>query len=225
MKGNVGRAAAGAALGLAMGIASASGTAAMDLGNAVVKADPAAHVLHVDGIIGPKFEADVREALSRDPAIRQVVLRSPGGMRAPALRVADFINRRGVTVRVDGKCASACVLLWATAASREMTETSRIGLHRSSLDESLPIPPSVREQLMQRNDRETDEVLLKAGFPSDVVATGSATPASTMAWFEARRLKNAGLRFVLVDGLKGGSMASAGVSIAGNARQGTANQK
>lgn len=226
MKGFLGRAAIGAAALLAMGMASADGTAtATDLDNARVTADPSAHVLHVDGIIGPKFETDVRTALLADPTIRQVVVRSPGGMRAPALRVGDFINRRGVTVRVDGKCASACVLLWATATSREMTDASRIGLHRSSLDETLPIPDSMRLELMRRNDRETDAVLLKAGFPSDVVALGSATPATTMAWFDARRLKQAGLPFVLVEARSATSMAAAGMTVAGHARSGAANQE
>lgn len=208
----------------AMGMAAADGTATTDLDNARVTADPVARVLRVDGIIGPDFEKDVREALLRDPKIRQVVVRSPGGMRAPAMRVADFINRRGVTVRVDGKCASACVLLWATASSREMTETSRIGLHRSSLDEALPIPDSMRQELMRRNDRETDEVLLKAGFPTDVVALGSATPASTMAWFDPHRLKQGGLPFVLVEARSASSMAAAGMTVAGQARAGSANQ-
>lgn len=224
MKGFLVRAVLGAATMFAMGMAAADGTATTDLDNARVTADPAARVLRVDGIIGPDFEKDVRDALLRDPRIRQVVVRSPGGMRAPALRVADFINRRGVTVRVDGKCASACVLLWATASSREMTATSRIGLHRSSLDESLPIPDSMRQELMRRNDRETDDVLLKAGFPTDVVAVGSATPASTMAWFDPHRLRQGGLSFVLVEARSASSMASAGMTVAGQARSGAAHQ-
>ena len=215
------------ALAFAVGTATAAGPAGSDLGNARVEADPVARTLVVDGVIGPQFETDVRDALLSDPAIKRVVVRSPGGLRAQALRVGEFINGRGVTVRVEGRCASACVLLWATARSREMTEDSRIGLHRSTLDAALPIPDAMREQLMSRNDRETEAVLLKAGFPTDVVAAGSATPATTMAWFDARRLKALGVPFSLlgreVDGA--GSVASAGVNVGGSNRGATANHE
>lgn len=189
---------AGAILLMAVGVAGAAGTA-VDLENAAVNVAKAERTLYVDGVFGPKFEPDVREAIDRNPGIRQVVVRSPGGLRAPAMRIAELFNRRGMTVRVEGRCASACVLLFATARSREMTTDSRIGLHRSSLDPDLPIPATLRAQLMERNDRETDEVLRKGGFSNRVIAMGAATPSSTMTWFTPGELQVEGVSFTLLD--------------------------
>ncbi len=181
---------------MAMGTALASAPAGEE--NAVVAAAPEGDVLHVSGVIGSQFEPDVRDALQKHPSIRRVVVASPGGLRAQALRVGSLINRRGLTVRVEGRCASACVLLWATAQSREMTADSRIGLHGSSLDPDLPIPEAMRRQLIERNDRETDEVLRKAGFSQRVVAMGAATPPSTMTWFTPGELQVEGVPFRLL---------------------------
>ena len=193
----------GALLAMAMGSAAAGEPVAEE--NAVVTPAATGDALHVSGVIGSQFEPDVREALHRHPSIRRIVVASPGGLRAQALRVGSLVNRHGLTVRVEGRCASACVLLWATAASREMTVDSRIGLHRSSLDPDLPIPDTVRRQLIERNDRETDEVLRRAGFSQRVVAMGAATPPTTMAWFTPGELKVEGVPFALVDdGDRGG---------------------
>jgi hypothetical protein len=194
----MGRIAGGAILAVLSGTAMAAGSA-VDLDNAVVTVSEADRTLYVDGVFGPKFEPDVRAAIERNPRLQRVVVRSPGGMRAPAMRVADLFNRRGMTVRVEGRCASACVLLFATARSREMTADSKIGLHRSSLDPDLPIPDTLRQQLMERNDRETDEVLRKGGFSTRVIAMGAATPSSTMTWFTPGELRVEGVPFLLLD--------------------------
>lgn len=196
MKGYLARAAGGAALAMTMGAALAAAPAAEE--NAVVTTAPEGDVLRVSGVIGSQFEPDVRDALQKHPSIRRIEVQSPGGLRAQAMRVGTLVNKRGLTVRVDGRCASACVLLWATANSREMTEDSRIGLHRSTLDPDLPIPDAVRQQLIERNDRETDEVLRKGGFSQRVIAMGAATPPTTMTWFTPGELKVEGVPFRLL---------------------------
>lgn len=223
----VGRAVGSAVLGLGMGAVAASESLPAPQ-NASVVADPVARTVVVEGVIGPEFESDVRNALQRNPKIRRMVVRSPGGLRAQAMRVGEYANRRGVTVRVEGRCASACVLLWAKADSREMTTDSRIGLHRSSLDDALPIPDSMREQLMRRNDAETDEVLREAGFPARVVQLGAATPPTTMAWFSALELKVEGVPFVLLDRAPATAHAAGpvhGISVAGSSRGASADHE
>lgn len=206
-----GRIAGGAVLALLSGAAMAAGTA-VDLDNAQVTVQAAERTLYVDGVFGPEFEPDVRAAIERNPRLQRVVVRSPGGMRAPAMRIADLFNRRGMTVRVEGRCASACVLLFAAARSREMTADSKIGLHRSSLDPDLPIPDSLRQQLMERNDRETDEVLRKGGFSPRVIAMGAATPSTTMTWFTPGELKAEGLPFMLLEAQRSATAATTGAA-------------
>ncbi|MFC3268683.1 hypothetical protein ACFOED_06625 [Vulcaniibacterium thermophilum] len=155
--------------------------------------------LYVVGVIGPRFERDVRKALRRHRGIRELVIESPGGLRAQAFKVARLVNARGVTVRVERHCASACVLLWALARSRELDAGARIGLHRSSLPTDFPLPPAMRADLMRRNDRETDAVLRAAGFPERIVALGADTPAWSMSWFSATELQREGVPFVMRD--------------------------
>lgn len=217
MKGGWARIAGGAVLAAVATTATAAGTAD-DLENASVTVSEADATLYVDGVFGPKFEPDVRAALAGHPGLRRLVVRSPGGMRAPAMRIGELVNRRGLTLRVEGRCASACVLLFATARSREMTADSRIGLHRSSLDPDLPIPESMRLQLMERNDRETDDVLRKGGFSRRVITLGAATPSSTMTWFTPGELKVEGLAFTLLgagDGAGAAGMPATAVRPAG----------
>jgi hypothetical protein len=192
--------AATAALLLVAGVARAAATPDVGVDNAEVQPLSGEHALRVSGVVGSRFEADVRRALDADPAIRRLVISGPGGIRAQALRVAELANARGITVRVAGRCASACALLWAASNSREMTYDSGLGLHRSGLDPSLALPDGVRASLMARNDRQTDDVLRHAGFPERVIATGAATPATSMSWFSPYELRTGGVPFELVDG-------------------------
>ena len=156
--------------------------------------------LQVEGVIGETFETDVRTALDRNPSVTRLAIRGPGGMRAQALRVAELANARRLTVRVVGRCASACALLWAASKTREMTYDAGLGLHRSGLDPSLALPDGVRAMLMARNDRQTDDVLRHAGFPERVIAAGAATPATSMSGFSPYELRTGGVPFELVDG-------------------------
>jgi hypothetical protein len=180
--------------------ARAAETPDVTVDNALIEPVAAEHALRISGVVGARFEADVRRALDADPSVRRLVISGPGGMRAQALRVAELANARGLTVRVAGRCASACALLWAASKSREMTYDSGLGLHRSGLDPALALPDGVRSMLMARNDRQTDDVLRQAGFPERVIAAGAATPATSMSWFSPYELRTGGVPFELVDG-------------------------
>jgi hypothetical protein len=165
--------------------------------DATVEYVAAEQAVRVRGPIGPRFEPQLRAALDAHPDARRVVVQSPGGMRRQALRAAALLNERGLPVRIAGRCASACALLWAAVDSREMTASSRLGLHRSKLVGPLVFPEAIAQQINAHNDRETDAVLRKAGFPEHVVAAGSATPASSMSWFAADELRREGVPFVM----------------------------
>lgn len=184
---------------LATGAACAADVVDVDSDNATVEAVPGDHAIRVSGVIGQRFESDVRAALDRNPETQRLIISGPGGMRAQALRVAELANQRGLAVRVSGRCASACALMWAAANTREMTFDSGLGLHRSALDPSLALPDLVREKIMARNDRQTDDVLRHAGFPEHMIAVGASTPASSMSWFSPYELKTGGVPFVLLD--------------------------
>lgn len=179
--------------------------------DAAVEYDAGARAVRVHGPIGPRFEAQLRATLDAHPDARRVVVRSPGGMRRQALRAASLLNERGVPVRISGRCASACALLWAAVDAREMTAGSRLGLHRSKLVGPLAFPDAVAQQINAHNDRETDDVLRAAGFSERVVALGSATPSTSMTWFAADELQREGVPFVLLEPAR---MQAAGITTA-----------
>lgn len=188
-----------AALSFVLGLAQAAENPDVAVQNATVQFDATERTLRIDGVVGQRFESDVRNALARNPQARRVVVSGPGGLRAQALRVAELINARQLPVRVAGRCASACALLWAAANTREMTVDSGIGLHRSGLDASLKLSDETRQAIMARNDQQTDAVLRKARFPERVIIAGAATPAESMSWFSPYELKTGGVPFVLLD--------------------------
>jgi hypothetical protein len=189
--------------------AAAAGMPGPARADAVIAPLPGEHALLVAGPIGDDFEARIRSALARYPDTGVIVVQSPGGVRYQALKAAELINARGVTVRIAGRCASACALLWAAAQSREMTPDSRLGLHGSRLAVPLPLPGAIEAQIVARNDRQTDEVLRSAGFPQRIIAEGGRTPPTAMSWFDPLELKHGGVPFTLRDRALPATAASA----------------
>jgi hypothetical protein len=174
-----------------------AGGAAKAREQARIASVPSGHALRVDGRFGPDLAARVRERLDRQPDTRVLLVSSPGGLRWQALQLAELVNARGITVRIAGRCASACALLWAAADAREMTAGSRLGLHRSRLGTPWPLPSVVRELIVAWNDRKTERVLRSAGFPEPVIEQRSRTPPTAMSWFAAAELLLQGVPFTL----------------------------
>lgn len=180
-----------ASLLAATGVATAGGHG----GNARIRALPSQHALVVDGRIGHAFEPDLRAWLRHYPDTRVVLMHSPGGLRWPALQVAELLNARGITLRVADSCASACALLWAAVDSREMAPGARLGLHRSHLPDPLPLPGFVKRGISAWNDRQTDRILRDAGFSPRLIARRDRTPPTAMSWFDAADLRHEGVPF------------------------------
>lgn len=156
-------------------------------------------VLTVSGPIGTHFSDQLRAAMDRHPQAKLLVIDSPGGLRHHAFRSADLVNARQVPVRIDGRCASACALLWAMADTREITPRSRVGLHGSRFESPVPLPALFGRTVSTVNDRVTARVLRRAGFPEDVVRLGDRTPPSAMSWFRVEDLQAGRLSFRLAD--------------------------
>lgn len=177
-------------------------------------ARPGEQTVIVSGAIDAHFDRELRAWLDRYPHTRTLVVRSPGGLRAPALRAAALLDRRRITMRVDGRCASACALMWAAVDAREMTPRSSLGLHSSHLPGAGPLPDSVKQRLIARNDRHTDRVLRGAGFSARIVEIGARTPPTTMSWFSPDELMRDGVPFRLAEptAVASGALANASAS-------------
>jgi len=160
-----------------------------------ITAMPSGDALHVTGRIGSRFAASVQAALDAHPATRVLVVRSRGGLLHEARKVAALLNARGIAIRADGRCASACAVLWAATNARELTPDARLGLHRSKWP--VPLPALLRAFAEKRSDRANVRTFLAAGFSPALAQRAARTPSSTMFWVGARELEVEQVAFVL----------------------------
>lgn len=73
--------------------------------------------LRVSGLIRPGDAAVLERYLTRE--VRRVIVNSAGGEAATALAMAGMVEARGLSIIVDGVCASSCAnYLFAAAAQR-----------------------------------------------------------------------------------------------------------
>jgi hypothetical protein len=88
--------------------------------------------LYVTGKIGEGLGDAVKESLSRNRAIRIVVLDSPGGKVGEAMRIAELVKLRHVSTGVNNRCASACTFIFAAGRERILLPPARLGFHGCS---------------------------------------------------------------------------------------------
>lgn len=110
---------AAAALALAGGLASGQPADVRQVGNAI----------RFDGRIDqPAVDEFLR--LLRDPAIRLLQIRSPGGLVAPALQMAQAVHERGMDLEVQGACFSSCAnYIFPAARHKLLSGPAAIGWH------------------------------------------------------------------------------------------------
>ena len=84
-------------------------------------------VLFLTGTISKGIAKDFNEILTRNPQIRFVVLKSPGGNVAEGVEMAKTIKTKRLNTVVLDRCASICTLIFAAGEERLVKETA-IGL-------------------------------------------------------------------------------------------------
>jgi len=156
---------------------------------------PEANALRVTGSIEAGFSDAVQAALVAHPAARVLIVHSRGGLLHEARELADVLNARGIAIRAEGRCASACAVLWAATDARELAPDARLGLHRSKWSVSLPAP--LRAWVERRNDRANVRTFLDAGFSPALASRAARTPSSSMYWVDALELKRERVAFAL----------------------------
>lgn len=167
------------------------------MGNATLQRSADGRVLHVDGEIGARFVADLRRALDRSPALQRIVVNSPGGLVDDAIEAGALLRGRQVAVRIEKRCASACVLLWASSGRPEISADAHVGLHRTAV--ALEMPEAWRRYVLARSDRHERAVLEQAGFDAALLALRDDTAPGDMAWVDGARLLDAGVKAQVVD--------------------------
>jgi len=97
--------------------------------------DPSSGMTPEDTIGDIAYEdvATLRSILSRhEGRIDTMRLTSDGGYIEAAYEMAAIITDYGLRTEVEGECASACAILFASGTERVMNRGGRIGLHPSS---------------------------------------------------------------------------------------------
>lgn len=156
---------------------------------------PDSHALRVTGSIEARFSDRVQAALAAHPGTRVLIVRSRGGLLHEARELAAVLNARGIAVRAEGRCASACAVLWAATNVREMAPGAQLGLHRSKWAVRLPAP--LRAWAERRSDRANVRTFLRAGFSPELAWQAARTPSSSMYWVDAPELEREQVAFVL----------------------------
>lgn len=108
---------------------------ALALAGVAAGAQPAADVRQVGNAI--RFDGRIDQPavdeflrLLRDPAIRRLQIRSPGGLVAPALQMADAVHERGMDLEVEGACFSSCAnYIFPAARNKRLSGPFAIGWH------------------------------------------------------------------------------------------------
>jgi hypothetical protein len=112
-----------------------------------VRAD--GHRLRVTGPIDEGLSAAVGRALADNPAIRIVVLDSPGGNVDEAMQVAAMVGLRRLSTGVSRRCSSACTIIFAAGTERILLPSGKLGFHgcRDAL-EYFPCRNTAEEDLL-----------------------------------------------------------------------------
>ncbi|HYG46666.1 MAG TPA: hypothetical protein VD846_01880 [Allosphingosinicella sp.] len=142
---------------------------------AEMKVSPDGRELAVRGNLANGAAARFGTLLAASPAVRTVVLTSPGGRMLEAERMAALIRDRRLDTRVDQYCMSACTSLLLAGRERTAPEQARIGFHQPSF-------PGMDAYEMGDAIERTRAEYLAAGVDSGFVARALATPAQSM-WF------------------------------------------
>ena len=147
------------------------------------------------GRITDGFEAEMRKAIARSPNLKRVYIESTGGKTLEAKRTAQLLNTHGITIRVAGRCASACVGLWAATDRRELTATARLGLHAG-----IPVkkaPGAFEAIASPARMKLADDMLRHAGFSERLLAKARKVPPNSILWLTPTELAADGVRFTL----------------------------
>jgi hypothetical protein len=160
------------------------------LPNASVSYDQAAHAIRINGMIGHRFSSSIADALNRYGDARVVIINSPGGLLTEAFKAADMLAKSRIPLRVDGTCASACGLIWATVPAREMTVASQIGLHQNRMIGDLPIELTVVSN--KQLEAKSTAALSAAGFTPEMLRIRALTPPTGVYWLTSADIMRAG---------------------------------
>lgn len=149
--------------------------------------------LFATGVIDPgTAEAFIAEVAKRGSYIKTVVLDSPGGSVADALRMGRLIRQKGFATEVESRrtCASSCPLVLAGGAERRAGEKAAIGVHQVSAPAQSGGARAAGGgmQSAQRVSAEIQRYLRDMGIDLEVWVHAMETPKESLYFFKPEEL-------------------------------------
>jgi hypothetical protein len=145
-------------------------------------------VLVMSGMIGRGSHREFRRAVSRSKA-EVVVLEGPGGILGEALLIAEEVRSRGLTtvVAANGRCASACAIVFLAGRTKHMGRGAAVGLHAASFENGVADPQAT--SIMAG-------YLRQLGVPANTLRRMASTAPQDIRWLtkaEQKALRIRGL--------------------------------
>jgi hypothetical protein len=150
-------------------------------------------VIHISGAIQPNdslvFEVET-DGFNK-PMV--VSLHSNGGSFAPAIRIGTLIRQKGWSTHVEGRCLSACAIIWLFGSQKSMSTVAKIGFHQGYNRETRQVSGQAMNVL--RN------YLTKLGYSNEFIEFATQAGPADMSYFTEAESKRLGVQVIV------GSMA------------------
>jgi hypothetical protein len=131
-----------------------------------------------------------------------VWLDSIGGNLAEAMKFAHLFEKSSASVVVgpDGKCYSACFMMFASGVDRWLYAFGELGVHQVSV--SLPaglstMDASLKDNLVRAMTNDASVYLAKQGIPPTLITKMQETPASQMFIINTLMVKREGWQRIM----------------------------
>ena len=145
--------------------------------------------LRLSGDIALGATRRTRAVLDEARGIEGVVLDSGGGNVYEGRGLARLFRERGLSTRIETRCASACAIAFIGGAHRVLDPDARLGLHRYRMDAAHVVIVTDPERAQQR-DR---ELYAEAGVAPWFVERMFDAGAGEMWWPSQDELLRAGV--------------------------------
>lgn len=157
-----------------------------DIPDASLQIADDARTLILDGGIKYGLAREVKTLLDAAPSITGLLLRSPGGRIAEAVKVFDLVRARGLDTFVSDECSSACTLVFVAGRNRILANGGRLGFHGSYF------PGATEEDLATANE-DWARTYRSAGLSIDFVRQALSVPPESIWYPQDAELRAAGV--------------------------------
>ena len=141
------------------------------------------------GLNGEIVADDLKQFVAATATLPKVVvqLNSPGGLVGEAIGIAQIVRARGFAVSVAPKtrCASACALIWLSAAERYASATGQVGFHAVYRKEDHAVAGS--------GNALVGAYFARMGVRDSVIAYITNADPREMNWLTAAKAKELGI--------------------------------